>query len=89
MNLKGSTGKDRIAAEYAKIYVECCDQPQALKRTFDSSGFSAEGTLISASAVPHCGMVKSHAKRASDSKVTEQVAREQGNYNLVAVQVLA
>ena len=50
MNLKGSTGKDRIAAEYAKIYVECCDQPQALKRTFDSSGFSAKGTLLSASA---------------------------------------
>ena len=32
------------------------------RRTFVSSGFSTEGTLLSASAVPHCGK-RMHVKR--------------------------
>ena len=36
------------------------------RRTFGSSGFSTEGTLISASAVPHCKGRENHEEKLEE-----------------------
>ena len=58
MNREGRNNQGRNPWQYAYHILLCTDPFQALKGERLSSVFSPAGTLISASAAPHCGVVK-------------------------------
>ena len=64
------TSKEEIPGSKRSMYgYNYTDLPQALKGKPSSSVFSTDGTLISASAAPHCGGVntKVHPKKKIDA----------------------
>ena len=58
MQRKGRIGKEEIPGSKRNMYGYILTYSRALKGERLSSVFSPGGTLISASAAPHCGVIK-------------------------------
>ena len=58
MQVNGLEGQKLARKKSLAVSVACIDHLQALKREPLRSVFSSDGTLISASAAPHCGVLR-------------------------------